>query len=110
MLCNGVVPERTPQVFSAMLLCTSGYATVAVIMPASPQAVAGSSYHPHDAANVTQRHLSDMFASTFITGKMIARSGTQKKALTGNSLYCSHVIVGSYSDYPNGTMSASTFW
>ena len=71
------------QVFSAMLFCTSGYAMMAMVMLASPLALASSGYHPHDAASVIQWHLLGMFAPSLIAGKLIARFGAQKIALTG---------------------------
>jgi MFS family permease len=71
------------QAFCAMLFCTSGYAMMGMVMIASPLAMSGCGYHPHDAASVIQWHLLGMFAPSLITGKMIARFGAQKIALTG---------------------------
>ncbi|MFO1390137.1 MFS transporter [Cellvibrio sp.] len=68
---------------SAMLFCTSGYAMMGMVMLASPLAMSGCGYHPQDAASVIQWHLLGMFAPSLVTGKLIARFGAQKIALTG---------------------------
>lgn len=70
-------------VLSAMLFCTAGYAMMAMVMLASPLAMAGCGYHPQDAASVIQWHLLGMFVPSLMTGKLIARFGAQKIALVG---------------------------
>lgn len=85
---SGVLPKFSLQsinfqAFCAMLFCTSGYAMMGMVMLASPLAMSGCGYHPQDAASVIQWHLLGMFAPSLITGKMIARFGAQKIALTG---------------------------
>lgn len=83
--------------FSAMLYCTSGYAMMGMVMLASPLAMSGCGYHPQDAASVIQWHLLGMFAPSLITGKLIARFGAQKVALTGVIILlsgCALALVG----------------
>lgn len=68
---------------TAMLFCTSGYAMMAMVMLASPLAMAGCGYHATDAASVIQWHLFGMFLPSLLTGKLITRFGAQKIACIG---------------------------
>jgi MFS family permease len=68
-----------------------------MVMIASPLAMSGCGYHPQDAASVIQWHLLGMFAPSLITGKLIARFGAQKIALTGTAILltgCALALMG----------------
>jgi MFS family permease len=85
------------KVFSAILFCTSGYAMMGMVMLASPLAMSGCGYHPHDAASVIQWHLLGMFVPSLITGKLIARFGAQKIAFIGVAILlaaCAFALKG----------------
>jgi MFS family permease len=67
----------------AILFCSIGYLVMAMVMLASPLAMAGCGFHATDAASVIQWHLLGMFAPSLITGKLIARYGARPIALVG---------------------------
>ena len=69
--------------FTAMLFCITGYAVMAMVMMASPLAMASCGYHAADAASVIQWHLLGMFAPSLLVGKIIARFGAQRIAFVG---------------------------
>lgn len=69
--------------WQAILFCSMGYLVMAMVMLASPLAMAGCGFHATDAASVIQWHLLGMFAPSLITGKLIARFGARQIALLG---------------------------
>ncbi len=75
--------DINPAALMAMLFCTSGYAMMAMVMLASPLAMAACGYHATDAASVIQWHLLGMFLPSLLTGKFIARFGAKKIACIG---------------------------
>lgn len=89
--------DINPTALMAMLFCTSGYAMMAMVMLASPLAMAACGYHATDAASVIQWHLLGMFLPSLLTGKFIARFGAQKIAGIGVAILlcgCALALAG----------------
>lgn len=74
---------RQPVFIVACLCATLGYATMNLVMTATPLAMHSSHMGLSDTAFVIQWHVVAMFAPSFVTGNLINRFGISKILLTG---------------------------
>jgi len=80
-------------IFLVAVSCAAfGYATMNLIMTATPLAMKHHSMQLHDTAFVIQWHVLAMFAPSFITGNIIKRVGVLKVLLTG-VVFCLACVV-----------------
>jgi MFS family permease len=74
---------RRPAFLVAMFAAVAGYASMNLVMTATPLAMVGH-HHPFDhAATVIQWHVFAMFAPSFFTGHLIARFGVHGVIMAG---------------------------
>jgi len=69
------VIARQPRFSVALICATLGYASMALVMTATPLAMARHAHPFESAAFVIQWHVVAMFAPSFITGRLITRFG-----------------------------------
>ncbi len=74
---------RQPRFIVAVVCQTLGYATMNLVMTATPLAMQMHAYDMSDTAFVIQWHIVAMFAPSFFTGKLIDRFGIKMVLLTG---------------------------
>ncbi len=74
---------RQPVFIVACLCATLGYATMNLVMTATPLAMQASHMQMSDTAFVIQWHVISMFAPSFVTGHLINRFGISKILFTG---------------------------
>lgn len=78
---------KQPTFIVACLCATLGYATMNLVMTATPLAMHASQLNLNDTAFVIQWHVVAMFAPSFVTGNLINRFGISKILFTG-ALLC----------------------
>jgi len=84
---------RRPAFLVAMFAAVAGYASMNLVMTATPLAMVGH-HHPFDhAATVIQWHVFAMFAPSFFTGHLIARFGVYGVIAVGAALILSCVGI-----------------
>lgn len=93
---------RRPAFLVAMFAAVAGYASMNLVMTATPLSMVGH-HHPFDhAATVIQWHVFAMFAPSFFTGHLIARFGVHRVIATGALLILACVGINlSGTDFPN---------
>jgi MFS family permease len=83
-----------PVFIVAATVAAFGYATMTLLMTATPLAM-GFCGHPYsDAANVISAHVVGMFAPSFFTGSLIARFGVLRVMAAGVALLFACIGVG----------------
>lgn len=95
---------RQPRFVIAVICGTFGYATMALVMTATPLAMQHQNHIFADTAFVIQWHVLGMFAPSFFTGKIIKRIGLLPVMFIGVLLGLACVIINL-----NGT-TVSHFW
>ena len=83
---------KQPVFIVACLCATLGYATMNLVMTATPLAMHSSQMGLSDTAFVIQWHVVAMFAPSFITGNLIDRFGISKILFTG-AVLCMLCVV-----------------
>lgn len=93
---------RRPAFLVAMFAAVAGYASMNLVMTATPLSMVGH-HHPFDhAATVIQWHVFAMFAPSFVTGHLIARFGVHGVIMAGALLILACVGINlAGTDYPN---------
>lgn len=93
---------RRPAFLVAMFAAVAGYASMNLVMTATPLSMVGH-HHPFDhAATVIQWHVFAMFAPSFFTGHLIARFGVHRIIMAGAALILACVGINlSGTDYPH---------
>ncbi len=93
---------RRPAFLVAMFAAVAGYASMNLVMTATPLSMVGHN-HPFDhAATVIQWHVFAMFAPSFFTGHLIARFGIHSVIMAGAALVLTCVGINlAGTDYPN---------
>jgi MFS family permease len=86
---------RQPAFVVALLAATCGYATMNLLMTATPLAMDFCGHPFSDAAFVLQWHVIGMFGPSFITGDLIKRFGVRRILLTGAAvmLLCAGIAL-----------------
>ena len=83
-----------PRFIVAATVAAFGYATMTLLMTATPLAM-GFCGHPYsDAANVISAHVVGMFAPSFFTGSLIKRFGTLTVMAAGVAILGACIAVG----------------
>ncbi|WP_291994040.1 MFS transporter [Candidatus Accumulibacter sp. ACC003] len=87
------VLARQPEVFVAVLAAACGYATMNLLMTATPLAmdICGLSFA--DTALILQWHVIGMFAPSFFTGDLIKRCGVLPVLLAGAALLFACIAI-----------------
>ncbi len=83
---------RQPTFIVACLCATLGYATMNLVMTATPLAMHASHMGLSDTAFVIQWHVVAMFAPSFVTGNLINRFGISKILFSG-ALLCLLCVI-----------------
>ena len=77
---------RRPAIWVAIVAAVAGYASMNLVMTATPLAMLGHAFTFGDAATVIQWHVFAMFAPSFVTGHLIARFGVLSIVVAGGAL------------------------
>lgn len=85
---------KQPIFITAMLAAMFGYASMSLVMTATPLAMAFCGFDLHDTKTVIQWHALGMFAPSFFTGSLISRFGVLRIIQTGATLMFGCVAVG----------------
>lgn len=85
---------RQPVFIVAVLAATLGYATMALIMTATPLAMVACGFSFAQTASVIQWHVLAMYGPSFFTGALIRRFGVHRIIATGTVLLGACAIVG----------------
>ncbi|MEE9383730.1 MAG: MFS transporter [Nannocystaceae bacterium] len=88
---------RQPEFYVSMIVATVAYATMSLIMTATPLAMAHHGMGVNDTATVISWHVFAMFAPAFFTGSIVARFGPLNVMLAGMAmlaLCCAIALCG----------------
>ncbi|MGE4219712.1 MAG: MFS transporter [Alphaproteobacteria bacterium] len=83
-----------PVFIVAVLSATLGYATMALIMTATPLAMVACGFSFSQTASVIQWHVLAMYVPSFFTGALIRRFGVHRIVATGTLLLAGCAAVG----------------
>jgi MFS family permease len=84
---------RQPEFIVAVLCATLSFATMSLLMTATPLAATGVHHSFSSVAFIIQWHVVAMFAPGFFTGALIARFGTQRIIGAGLALLLASILI-----------------
>lgn len=85
---------RQPKLIVAILSSMFGYAVMAMVMTATPLAMAVCGHAFNDTAFVIEWHMLGMFAPSFFMGHLISRFGAQNIIIVGVMLMVGALLTG----------------
>lgn len=105
---------RQPVFVAAVLAATVGYASMNLLMTATPLAMQGHHTNFGDIAMAMQWHLVAMFAPSFVTGDLIGRFGALRVIAAGAALQLASALVNltgaSVSHFDAGMILVGVGW
>ncbi|ATG46672.1 MFS transporter [Celeribacter ethanolicus] len=69
---------KTPRIAVAIIIATTSYALMNLVMTSTPLAVVGCGFEQNTAANIVSAHVIAMFLPSFFTGYLIAKFGVER--------------------------------
>ena len=87
------VIARQPVFLVAVLAAALSYASMILVMTATPLAMGACGFGFNDSATVIQSHVFAMFAPSFLTGSLIQRFGVLRIILTGAVLMTLALLI-----------------
>lgn len=74
---------KTPTIAVSIIIATTSYALMNLLMTSTPLAVVGCGFETGTAANIVSAHVLAMYVPSFFTGHLIARFGARWISATG---------------------------
>ncbi|WP_434287275.1 MFS transporter [Celeribacter sp. SCSIO 80788] len=69
---------KTPRIAVAIIIATTSYALMNLVMTSTPLAVVGCGFEENTAVNIVSAHVFAMFLPSFFTGYLIAKFGVER--------------------------------
>lgn len=77
---------RQPRLIAAIAAGMVSYAMMSMVMTATPVAMIGCHHSPADAADTVRWHVVAMFLPSLVTGRLIARFGSERVIVAGMTM------------------------
>lgn len=87
---------KQPKLIAAIVSGAIGYGVMVLIMTATPLAMQGCGFEFGSTASVIQWHVLGMFLPSFVTGKLIAKFGTNQIIQTGCVLLIACLLLNQF--------------